>query len=165
MIACLKYVFPASYQGPVPTPSGNNQASATQFPSDIKKYIDTEVREGTMLGLLSQPPFTPWCQTNPLFTRPKNDSPDHPVNMHLSRPPPPHPQHKLRTTSCGLPDKCTFCPLRICVPSHGGEWMFHVFHRCLLGLSLVTSRPWRLASHMLHFRGYFFMWILACLLV
>ena len=69
-IAVLQYRFLAGYQGPIITPSGYNHPSDTQYPCDIKKYIDTEVREGAMLGPFSQTPFSPWCQTNPLLTRP-----------------------------------------------------------------------------------------------
>lgn len=34
-IAFLQYSFPASYEGPIPTPFGHNHASATPHPSDI----------------------------------------------------------------------------------------------------------------------------------
>ena len=37
-----------------------------------------------MLGPFPQPPFTPWCQTNPLLTHPKCNSPDRMVIMDLS---------------------------------------------------------------------------------
>ena len=71
-IVFLQYSFPASYQSPIPTPLGKK---ITLLPlsttSDIKKYIDTEVRDGAMLGPFSQPPFILWCQTTPLLTWPQ----------------------------------------------------------------------------------------------
>ena len=42
-----------------------------------------------MLGPFPQPPFTPWCQTNPLLTRPKRNSTDRWIIMDLSGPLPP----------------------------------------------------------------------------
>ena len=87
--AFFKYDFPTSYQGPIPNPYGKKHASATRHPSHIKKYIEREVSEGDMLGPFSQPPFSPWCQTNPLLTRPKKESPDRRVIMDLFWPPPP----------------------------------------------------------------------------
>ena len=67
--------------GPVPSPSSGNHPSATCFPRNVACYIATEVREGVMLA---NPTFAPWCQTNPLFTRPKKGSIDRWIIMDLS---------------------------------------------------------------------------------
>ena len=82
----LKYGFPVGFEGPIPTPSFSNHSSAVNYPRDIKAYIATELSEGPRLGSFPQPPFTPWCQTNPLLTRPKRNSPDRWVIMDLSWP-------------------------------------------------------------------------------
>ena len=42
-LSFLRYGFPASYQGPVSTPSDINHPSAFQHPCDVKKYIVKEV--------------------------------------------------------------------------------------------------------------------------
>ena len=42
-----------------------------------------------MLGPFDYPPFTPWCQINPILTRPKKDSTSRRVIMDLSWPLPP----------------------------------------------------------------------------
>ena len=72
----LKYGFPASFEGPIPTPSFGNHSSAVNHPRDVKAYIAIELSEDAMLVSFPQPPFTPWCQTNTLLTHPKRNSPD-----------------------------------------------------------------------------------------
>ena len=82
----LRYGFPVGFQGPIPTPSFGNHSSSVNHPRDVKVYIATELAEGAMLGPFSQPPFTHWCQTNPLLTHPKSNSSDRRVIMDLSWP-------------------------------------------------------------------------------
>ena len=42
-------------------------------PCDVAAYITTEIREGAMLGLFDQTPFTLWCQVNALWILPAKD--------------------------------------------------------------------------------------------
>ena len=53
---------------------------------DIATYIAKKLSDGAMLGPFDPPPpyFAPWCQSNPLLTRPKRESPDQYVIMDLS---------------------------------------------------------------------------------
>jgi hypothetical protein len=85
----LKFGFPTSYYGPVPDPTADNHASALQHPRQVDKYTTTETAAGAMLGPFKEPPFVPWCQTNPLMSRPKKDSSDRRIIMDLSWPKPP----------------------------------------------------------------------------
>jgi len=82
----LIYGFPVSYRGPIPTPNTANHASALHHPSDVTKYVTTEVAEGAMLGPFAEPLFTPWSHCNPLMTRPKKASADRRVILDLSFP-------------------------------------------------------------------------------
>ena len=86
VVELLQYGFPAGYCGPIPTPTLRNHPSARNHPSHLAAYIGKELAHGAMLGPSSVPPFYPWCQTNPLLTRPKKDSMDRKVIMALSWP-------------------------------------------------------------------------------
>ena len=50
VIPYLRYGFPSGFEGPIPTPSFGNHASAITHPQDVKVYITTELAEGAMLG-------------------------------------------------------------------------------------------------------------------
>ena len=92
VIQYLRYGYPMGFEGPIPTPSFGNHASAINHPRDVKTYITTEIVEGAMLGPFPRPPpppFTLWCQTNPLITRPKCNSTDRWVIKDLNWPLPP----------------------------------------------------------------------------
>ena len=84
-------------------------------------YSDREVSEGDMLGPFKQVLFSPWCQTNPLLTRPKKDSLDRRVIiMDLSWPLPP--LHSISGGTpvmhfLGCPVKCVCLRRRICAAS------------------------------------------------
>ena len=75
-IQFLKYRFPMGFEDPIPTPSSGNFTSAMPHPRDVGTYIKKETTEGAMLGSFPQPPFTLWCQTNPILTHPKHNSTD-----------------------------------------------------------------------------------------
>ena len=70
----LTFGFPTGYEGPVPTPTFSNHASAVKHHHDVAAYITKELGEGAMLDPFDNSPFFPWTQTNPLLTRPNKDS-------------------------------------------------------------------------------------------
>ena len=76
--------FLAGFEGRVPTPSMANHASTRPHQQDISHYIITEIGHGAMLGPFDHPPFTPWCQSNPLLTHSKKDSTSRLMIMDLS---------------------------------------------------------------------------------
>ena len=84
----LQFGFPTGYERPVSTPTFHNHPSAAHHSTDVEAYILKELGEGAMMGPFDQPPFTPWTQTNPLFTRPKRDSHLRRIIMDLSWPSP-----------------------------------------------------------------------------
>ena len=85
-ITFLKFCFPASYRGCVPTPSHINHSSTSRYPRHVQHCVEREVSEGAMLSPFKHLPFFLWCQTNPLLTLPMKDSPDRRVIMDLSWP-------------------------------------------------------------------------------
>ena len=64
------------------TPLSGNHPSTNCHLKDLAVYIVKEV--GTMLGPFLVPPFQPWCQINPLLTRPKKNVENRMVIMDLS---------------------------------------------------------------------------------
>ena len=70
VVAFLTFGIPAGYEGPIPSPSIDNHASANAHPRDIAHYITTEIGHGAMLEPFDHPPFTSWCQINHLLTHP-----------------------------------------------------------------------------------------------
>ena len=50
VIQYLRNGFSAGFEGPIPTPSFSNRASAINHPRDGKAYITTELAERAMLG-------------------------------------------------------------------------------------------------------------------
>ena len=50
-----------------------NHTSVHAHIRDIAVYITTEVEHGAMSGPFNNPPFTLWCQINPLLTHAKKD--------------------------------------------------------------------------------------------
>ena len=104
----LTFGFPVGYMGPIPTPTLGNHPSANNHASHLEAYISKETAEGAMLGLSPQPPFYPWCQTNPLLTRPKKDSRTRRIIMDLSWPAPP--AHIILTGA--HPDRFTWTSLK-----------------------------------------------------
>ena len=87
--AFLSFEFPAGFEGPVPSTSSDNHSLARVHPLDIAHYITKEIGHGALLGPFDHPPFTSWCQVNPLLAWPKKDSTSSRVIMDLSWPLPP----------------------------------------------------------------------------
>ena len=85
----LRFGFPAGYTGPVPTPKSGNHPLANCHLQDLVVYIVKELGHGAMLGPFLTPRFQPWCQINPLLTRPTKDSRNRRFIMDLSWPHPP----------------------------------------------------------------------------
>ena len=57
----LRFGWPGGYTAPIPpTPSETNHRSATNYPNDITRFLEKEVRLGAMLGPFPAPPFAPW---------------------------------------------------------------------------------------------------------
>jgi hypothetical protein len=113
VVDLLTYGFPVSYEGPIPTPTFENDSSAKQYSADVEKYVGTETGEGAMLGPFPEEPFTPWCQVNPLLTRPKKDSDTRRVIVDLSWPQPP-----LHSVNAGTPTETYLgVPTKMKLPS------------------------------------------------
>ena len=84
-------VVPATIPGPpiwccrvITYPASTDSIWYYSQVADVAAYINKELSEEAMLGPFDNPPFTPWCQTNPLLTCPKKDSINHRVIMALS---------------------------------------------------------------------------------
>ena len=74
LIEYLRYGFPVGNEGPVPTPTTSNHASALHHPCDLVVDVTMEFEEGRVLGPYVEQPFVPWCQMNALLRMPKKDS-------------------------------------------------------------------------------------------
>ena len=86
LVDFLEYGFPIGYTGESPPLLDvPNHTSASQHPSHIDKYLQTECRHDALLGPLEQRPFT-WFRHNPMMTRPKRDSHERRVILDLSYP-------------------------------------------------------------------------------
>ena len=84
VIEFLTCGFLVGCEGGVPFPSTQNHTSVHALHRYIAVYITTDVEHGAMLGPFDNPPFTPWCQTNPLLTHPKKDCNNRHVILDLS---------------------------------------------------------------------------------
>lgn len=83
----LEFGWPVGYHSTSPpTSCSRNHPSATLHPTHIKKFIDTELSHGAMVGPFTSSPFTPWTRCSPIMTRPKKDSSDRRVIIDLSYP-------------------------------------------------------------------------------
>ena len=70
----LTFGFPLGYVGPVSNTVGvQNHPSANDYPAHVTKFLNHEIELGGILGPFSTPPFSPWCHTSPLMSRPKNN--------------------------------------------------------------------------------------------
>ena len=72
----VSYGFNLQYCGP-PLPSADgivNHHSARAFSTQVTHYIDTEIKEGAMIGPFASAPFS-WTHVSPMLTRQKS-SPD-----------------------------------------------------------------------------------------
>ena len=72
IVEFLQYEIPVCYQGPFPSPPSANHPSTNRQPKDLAMYITTELGgQDAMLGPFDGPQCQPWCQINPLLTKPK----------------------------------------------------------------------------------------------
>ena len=87
LIPLLKYGFPAGYDTLVQPVTGlKNHSSALANPTQVTDYINTELSFDALIGPFQQEPFNQWFRTNPLLTRPKQDSDKLRVILDLSFP-------------------------------------------------------------------------------
>lgn len=83
----IKYGWPVGFMGTTPPSSvTHNHKSAIEHPEHVKKFIETELAHGAILGPFKDPPFEPWCRISPLMTRPKRESNDRRVIVDMSFP-------------------------------------------------------------------------------
>lgn len=84
----IRFGFSLQYTGPplseVPI---EMHKSGRDFMSKVQEYIDTESAHSALAGPFSQPPFSPWCRTSPIMTRPKGEGDKRRVIVDLSYPP------------------------------------------------------------------------------
>lgn len=82
----IKFGFDLGYLGPVTDTSElDNHSSATNFPTHICKYINTELKWGSLIGPLGKIPFT-WTHVSPMMTRPKSEEDKRRIILDLSYP-------------------------------------------------------------------------------
>ena len=87
LIPLLKYGFPAGYDTlDQPVTGLKNHSSAVANPAQVEDYIDTELGFDALIGPFCHEPFEGWCRTNPMLTRPKQDSDKLGVILDLSFP-------------------------------------------------------------------------------
>ena len=87
LIPLLKYGFPVGYDTlDQPVTGLKNHSSAVANPAQVEDYIDTELGFDALIGPFCHEPFEGWCRTNPMLTRPKQDSDKLPVILDLSFP-------------------------------------------------------------------------------
>lgn len=83
----FRFGWPVGYHSLSPPDSvEHNHPSARQHLAAVKKFVDTELALGALVGPFSNPPFTPWCRCSPLMTRPKRESTERRVIVDLSYP-------------------------------------------------------------------------------
>lgn len=83
----IRFGFPVQYMGP-PLNRDNKaaHASAKNFETHIKKYVETETANRAMLGPFGESPFSEWLNISPLMTRPKSEPGKRRVIVDLSFP-------------------------------------------------------------------------------
>ena len=82
----LEYGWPVNFDRRSPLGvTTHNHPSANAYDEHIRFYIDTERREGALLGPFDRPPFQ-WLHVSPLMTKPKRDTDKRRVIMDLSWP-------------------------------------------------------------------------------
>ena len=70
----IKFGFATGYIGPVSDTVGTpNHPSATEYPAQVRDFIEKERRSNGIIGPCDAPPFSPWCHASPLMTREKSD--------------------------------------------------------------------------------------------
>lgn len=83
----ITYGFSLQYTGPplseIPI---EMHKSGLEYRDKIREYIDTKIAHSAMAGPFTSPPFSPWCRTSPLMTRPKGEGDKRRVIVDLSYP-------------------------------------------------------------------------------
>ena len=75
LIDFVRFGFPLGYLGPVSdTTFTPNHESAVNFPDHVDRFLREEMACGAFVGPFKAPPFSGWCHTSPLMTRPKGDT-------------------------------------------------------------------------------------------
>ncbi len=88
LVDLLEFGFPIGATGPIPVNHPcKNHRGVLNFPSTIDKYIDIELRKGSIMGLFHSCPFSSKAVYSQLSTAEKKDSTDRCVVMDLSYPP------------------------------------------------------------------------------
>lgn len=83
----LLYGWPLGYIAATPPESSSvNHPSAKAHQPHVKKYIETELKHGALLGPFSSKPFQQWTRISPLMTRSKKDSNERRIIVDLSFP-------------------------------------------------------------------------------
>lgn len=83
----IMYGFSLQYTGPpLSEVSIEMHKSGLEYREKIREYIDTEIAYSAIAGPFSSPPFSPWCRTSPLMTRPKGEGDKRRVIVDLSYP-------------------------------------------------------------------------------
>ena len=112
LIDLLRYGFPASYEiTSKPVCNLSNHSSAVSHKAHVEHYLHTELGFNALLGPFDTPPFDEWCRTNPLLTRPKQDTDKRRVILDLSFP-------AIGSVNAGIPsNQLDSCPFKLCLPS------------------------------------------------
>ena len=93
----LEFGFPIGFEAHEQPATGlANHSSATANPIHVRHYLATECKHKAIIGPFATPPFQPWWRTNPLMTRPKQDSDKLRVILDLSFP-------DLGSVNAGIP--------------------------------------------------------------
>ena len=89
IIEWLRFGFSISrdVHAPDPVISNINHTGANKFPEVIDKFIENELKLGSLLGPFYECPFNDRIGISPISTRPKKDSPDRRIIVDLSFPP------------------------------------------------------------------------------
>ena len=84
----LRYGWPTGRLPTLPPPkwSGKNHKGATEFPEQLHRYVTKELGYRAVMGPYSKIPFSNNIGISPLSTRPKKDTDDRRVILHLSFP-------------------------------------------------------------------------------
>ena len=89
IIDFLKFGWPLSFEGVLDFCDDlnvTNHKGATEFSQDVDKYINSELREGRIIGPFKKSPFQGPVKISPLNTVPKKDSTERRVILDLSFP-------------------------------------------------------------------------------
>lgn len=88
LFSFIKYGFPLGYMGPTSdTKRISNHKSAQDFPKQIDRFVDKELRMGGVIGPMEAPPFMEWCHVSPLMSREKRGTDDRHVIIDMTYPP------------------------------------------------------------------------------